>query len=103
MNRRTLLLGILFGLLVGVGLQEALFQTMRQPDSPAPCRLAHANFSYSQQGEDLIILDIFRHLRLKRPSYLDIGAWEPVKSNNTYLFYRLGSRGVLVEPNPVFA
>ena len=34
------------------------------------------------------------------PSYLDIGAGDPVLSNNTYALYLTGSRGVLVEPNP---
>jgi FkbM family methyltransferase len=36
---------------------------------------------------------------MTRPTYLDIGACLPISSNNTYLFYRRGSRGVLVEPN----
>jgi serine/threonine protein phosphatase PrpC len=31
---------------------------------------------------------------------LDIGANHPIKINNTYLFYKQGSRGVCVEPNP---
>jgi FkbM family methyltransferase len=36
---------------------------------------------------------------VKEPSYLDIGAWLPDAGNNTYLFYTMGGRGVLVEPN----
>ena len=32
-------------------------------------------------------------------TYLDVGAHDPIKINNTYYFYRKGSRGVLVEPN----
>ena len=42
---------------------------------------------------------IFDFLGVKQPSYLDIGAWLPQAGNNTYLFYGLGSRGVLIEPN----
>jgi FkbM family methyltransferase len=57
--------------------------------------------SYSQQGEDLIVESIFEFLRIENPTYLDIGAADPIRINNTYLFYRKGSRGVLVEPNPV--
>lgn len=57
--------------------------------------------SYSQSGEDLIIRYIFDLLKVARPSYLDIGAYDPVSLSNTYLFYRLGCRGVCVEPNPV--
>lgn len=34
------------------------------------------------------------------PSYLDIGAHDPVMYNNTYLFYEKGSSGVNVEPDP---
>src|SRR4029077_8382106 len=32
-----------------------------------------------------------------------VGAAEPVKSNNTYLLWGVGHRGVLVEPNPALA
>jgi hypothetical protein len=35
--------------------------------------------------------------------YLDIGTNHRVVSNNTFLFYRTGSSGVCVEPNPAFA
>lgn len=56
--------------------------------------------SFAQSGEDLILAGLFDALAVARPSYLDIGAWEPIESNNTYLAYRQGGRGVLVEPNP---
>ena len=58
-----------------------------------------ATLSYSQSGEDVIAKMIFDYLRIKQVSYLDIGAWLPQSGNNTYLFYSLGCRGVLVEPN----
>jgi len=63
---------------------------------------AWSRFSHSQQGEDLIVESICRFLKVDRPAYLDIGAADPIVENNTYLFYQKGSRGVLVEPNPVF-
>jgi FkbM family methyltransferase len=57
---------------------------------------------YSQCGEDLIIRHLFAALLgVTRPTYLDIGANDPQALNNTYLFYRGGGRGVLVEPDPV--
>jgi FkbM family methyltransferase len=59
-----------------------------------------ANLSYAQQGEDLIVEKMFEFLGIARPTYLDIGAFEPIRLSNTYLFYRKGCRGVLVEPNP---
>ena len=57
--------------------------------------------SYSQSGEDIIINDLFNRLHLSKPSYLDIGANEPVSLNNTYRLYTRGSNGVCIEPNPV--
>jgi FkbM family methyltransferase len=56
--------------------------------------------SYAQQGEDLIIRSLLEPFRISRPSYLDIGASDPIVGSNTYLFYAEGGRGVLVEPNP---
>ncbi len=57
--------------------------------------------SFAQDGEDLVLYSLLYHvLELEKPSYLDIGAGDPVLGNNTYAFYGLGSRGVLVEPNP---
>lgn len=60
--------------------------------------------SYSQCGEDLVVYFVLKnHLKVDAPSYLDVGANEPRKYNNTYLFYTMGSRGVLVEPDPDLA
>ena len=57
--------------------------------------------SFAQDGEDLILYSLLYHvLKLEKPSYLDIGAGDPVQANNTYAFYTAGGRGVLVEPNP---
>ena len=56
--------------------------------------------SWSEQGEDLIIESLRRSLGIANPTYLDIGAAEPILNSNTYLFYRKGCRGVLIEPNP---
>src|SRR5262245_48341427 len=56
--------------------------------------------SYAQQGEDLILWNMCEFLKIRQPTYLDIGAYDPIEINNTYLFYTRGCRGVLVEPNP---
>lgn len=56
--------------------------------------------SYAQSGEDIIISDLFTRLGIKYPSYLDIGANDPVALSNTYRLYTRGSRGVCIEPNP---
>jgi FkbM family methyltransferase len=62
-----------------------------------------ASFSFSQSGEDLIVLGLFWLLGVEQPIYLDIGSNDPVILSNTYLFYRRGCSGVCVEPNPVLA
>ena len=59
------------------------------------------NVSYSQFGEDTIMSVLFYHLKINKPSYLDIGANHPRYISNTYYFYEHGSSGVCVEPNPV--
>jgi FkbM family methyltransferase len=55
--------------------------------------------SYSQSGEDLIIDYFFESIGIKQPAYIDIGANQPEKGNNTYLFYLKGSRGICIEPD----
>lgn len=39
----------------------------------------------------------------KQGTFVDIGCNHPVENNNTYLFYRLGWRGLCIDANPVFA
>lgn len=58
--------------------------------------------SYSQSGEDKILRHLFNNRKQETIRYLDIGTNHPVVSNNTYLFYRTGSYGVCIEPNPRF-
>lgn len=53
---------------------------------------------FSQTGEDLIIAKFF-----PEPGagfYLDVGSGQPVIGSNTYRFYRLGWRGILIDPIP---
>lgn len=61
--------------------------------------------TYAQQGEDIVLYHVARDLLgTTRPTYMDIGAADPIVGNNTYLMYgALDGRGVLVEPNPTFA
>jgi FkbM family methyltransferase len=56
--------------------------------------------SYSQCGEDLIVDHILKLIGVAMPTYVDVGAHDPYEMNNTYLFYRRGCSGILVEPNP---
>ena len=62
--------------------------------------LFRGRVSYAQFGEDIVVASVFWYLRVDSPTYLDIGAYSPVSLSNTYFFYKRGSRGVCVEPNP---
>ena len=61
---------------------------------------SHGKISYSQSGEDLVADFILTNLRINNPNYLDIGAHHPTYLSNTYLFYKKGSVGVCIEPDP---
>jgi len=58
--------------------------------------------SFAEHGEDLVIEGIFEALDSKTQTYVDIGAWDPIICNNTYLFYCKGGRGLSIEPNPAY-
>lgn len=60
----------------------------------------YSKTSYSQSGEDLIIRFIFDAIGIQTPSYIDIGAYHPENLSNTALFYKNGSRGINIEPDP---
>jgi hypothetical protein len=62
-----------------------------------------SELSFSQSGEDRIAKFVFDVLGIHQYRYLDIGTHHPSRINNTYLFYRLGGSGVLIEPNPRWA
>jgi FkbM family methyltransferase len=65
---------------------------------------AEARMTFSQQGEDIVLYHVVRDLlKVEKATYMDVGAAEPVLSNNTYLLWGVGHRGVLVEPNPALA
>ena len=100
-TRRSFLLGALGGVALG-GASGFL---ARSPSSLRPSVVVPLpTDSYAQQGEDLIVAEILRkHLGIFLPSYVDIGAHDPVWGSNTYFFYVRGARGLLVEPNPFYA
>lgn len=56
--------------------------------------------SYSQSGEDIIIEYLFRLRKIDKPLCLDIGAYHPIASNNTYKFFLKGSTVVNIDANP---
>ena len=59
-----------------------------------------AKWSFAQNGEDIILYNLFQLRGIERPGFVDIGAHHPWLMSNTALLYRHGSRGVHVEANP---
>ncbi|WP_291910770.1 FkbM family methyltransferase [Chitinophaga sp. CB10] len=60
--------------------------------------LFYSEFSYAQEGEDMILRRFFG--RYKKGFYVDIGAHHPVRFSNTYGFYLDGWRGINVDAMP---
>ena len=56
--------------------------------------------TYSQFGEDLILLNLFDRIGMKTGRYFDVGAHHPYNISNTALLYERGWRGVCIEANP---
>ena len=91
----SFLLGLVGGAAAGVAGTVAIAPKFMQP------QFLPGKLSYAQQGEDIVLWQILVYvLGIPHPTYMDVGAHHPVFNNNTYLFYGLGSTGVLVEPNP---
>ena len=56
-------------------------------------------FKNSQFGEDKKILSLFNNI--ERGTYLDLGCFHPIRSNNTYLMYKKGWGGINIDLNPL--
>jgi FkbM family methyltransferase len=54
---------------------------------------------YSQNGEDIYVEKLLEGIKQGSCIYIDVGANQPTQISNTYLFYRKGFRGILIEPN----
>ena len=78
-----------------------LRRILRKLKSMGPVMHGIGQVSFSQFGEDLIILKMLERYGIKNITYLDIGANDPINGSNTYNFYLRGNRGVLIEPNNV--
>jgi FkbM family methyltransferase len=57
-----------------------------------------AAWSYSQEGEDLILRRVFEER--DTGFYVDVGAHHPVRFSNTYWFYGRGWRGINIDATP---
>ncbi len=59
--------------------------------------LSSAKQSYSQHGEDLIVIAFFERIGIRRGVYLDVGAYHPKLMSNTYLLHKRGWSGFCVD------
>jgi FkbM family methyltransferase len=97
MNRRDFIGGAVAGGALALG-GRALWD--RNQGTP----LDGGRLTWAQQGEDIVLWHVLHHLlEIEQPTFMDVGAADPIKGNNTYLLYYTGSRGVVIEPNPAFA
>ena len=71
--------------------QEPIKNQLREMD-------IYSTLSYSQEGEDLILKRIFEGQ--KTGLYVDVGAHHPKRFSNTYLFYKMGWRGINIDAMP---
>lgn len=60
--------------------------------------LPFINFSFSQEGEDVILRRLFENK--KKGFYVDIGAHHPIRFSNTFHFYRIGWKGINIDACP---
>jgi FkbM family methyltransferase len=96
MKRREFIAGAVVGAVGG-----SLAVVGRNAARPKTELETFARQSYSEQGEDIVLFHAARDiLKVTHPTYVDVGAAEPIRGSNTYLLYWTGARGVLVEPNP---
>lgn len=101
LNRRSFISGALTGA-AGVGVLGGAGAVAFRRELTKPERQG-GRVSYSQMGEDLILYALLHEvMQIPHPIYVDIGAADPIDSNNTYLLYWTGGHGVLVEPNPAY-
>jgi len=87
----------------GMTLNSTIRRALQPVMDPLAGRWFRHRMSYSAAGEDRIVLawlEVVYRLNMRNLRYLDIGANHPADLSNTFLLYKLGGSGVLVEPDP---
>ena len=60
-------------------------------------KLFYSRNNYSQFDEDLFLIEFFKNNR--KGTFVDLGAFHPMRYNNTYLLYKKGWRGINIDLN----
>ena len=74
-----------------LNLKKSFQQALLGYHSYAPC--------FSSAGEDMILRHLIGSDKMDG-FYVDVGAYQPVLSSNTYFFYLNGWRGINIEARP---
>jgi hypothetical protein len=59
--------------------------------------IKHAQISFSQFGEDLVVYNLLKNKINNKGIYIDVGAFHPVIISTTHLLYKLGWRGINID------
>lgn len=63
-------------------------------------KFGYTLLSYSLNGEDIIVWNLTRSLRIQNGFFVDVGAHHPTIFSNTYRLYREGWRGINIDAAP---
>ena len=82
--------------------QMLINQCILQAPNESSVNASEGKHSFAQSGEDMIISYVLHFLQkpISEVTYLDLGANHAKKLSNTYHFYQMGAKGVLLEANP---
>lgn len=88
---------VLFDLMYKLGIPEEkikIYDFEKEAENKVPVSF------YGQYNDDGIILLLFKmlNMELKNCKYVEIGTNDPLVINSTYLLYKMGARGVLIDP-----
>ena len=79
-------------------LRKLIPASMRQVLADAKAPRIHARASFSQEGEDLLLMRLFEGTAAG--IYVDVGAHHPFRFSNTCLLHQRGWRGINIDARP---
>jgi FkbM family methyltransferase len=74
---------------------QAVYEQLKKRDT---AKQDYAQVYYSQEGEEIILRRFFNYKN--EGFFVDIGAHHPIRFSNTYLLYKMGWRGINIDPMP---